>query len=234
MRRACAISASLAAALLAVSGCAPDTASEAESTAEPAAQPAELAKRLAFMAGHVEAGIALYRAGEMEAAAKHMRHPISETHADERAGLETLGFDAEFFRTANDLLAENADTQAAQDALTAAEDHLKQVLAANGGESEMVVQYLMDLIREEYAIAVKDGAVSDAGEYQDAWGFARTARILADDPATPNRDAVRREIDALIAVWPEGAPVPTDNPPSPDTINSQVEAVLMALSQRRA
>lgn len=46
------------------------------------------------MSGQVAAGIALYRAGESEAAAPHLLHPVSETHADERAGLAELGFDA--------------------------------------------------------------------------------------------------------------------------------------------
>ena len=49
--------------------------------------------RLAFMAGHVRAGMALYRAGELEMAAPHLLHPVSETHQAEREGLEELGFD---------------------------------------------------------------------------------------------------------------------------------------------
>ncbi|MGB6228762.1 MAG: hypothetical protein WBF53_01375, partial [Litorimonas sp.] len=55
--------------------------------------------RLAFMMGHVEAGLSLYRAGQPDMAAPHLLHPVSETHAAEREGLEELGFDAALFET---------------------------------------------------------------------------------------------------------------------------------------
>ena len=54
-------------------------------------------KRIAFMSGHVAAGLALYRAGAPEQAARHLLHPVSETHAAERAGIDALGFDAAIF-----------------------------------------------------------------------------------------------------------------------------------------
>ena len=47
--------------------------------------------RLAFMTGHVEAGIELYKLNELEMAAPHLLHPISEMHVEERKGLDELG-----------------------------------------------------------------------------------------------------------------------------------------------
>ncbi len=35
-------------------------------------------KRIAFMSGHVEVGLALYRAGKPDQAAQHLMHPVSE------------------------------------------------------------------------------------------------------------------------------------------------------------
>ena len=54
-------------------------------------------KRVAFMSGHVEAGLALYRAGFPEMAAKHLMHPVSETHSEERAGIDAFGFEQDLF-----------------------------------------------------------------------------------------------------------------------------------------
>ncbi|GMN02958.1 hypothetical protein [Erythrobacter sp. MTPC3] len=238
MRRGGAILALMAGAVLAASGCAPDAAIEEEGTAAqaetPEGQTEELAKRLAFMAGHVEAGIALYRAGESRAGGPHLLHPVSESYADEREGLDGIGFDPAPFEAVSEALEQGRPAAEIEPQLAAVAANLAEMREAAGGEPESLISYLMDLIREEYAIAVDGGAVTDAGEYQDAWGFARVARQLADNPATPNSASVGREIEALIALWPEGAPVPPDTPASPEAVNSQVEAVLLALSMRRA
>ena len=53
--------------------------------------------RLAFISGHVAAGIFLYRAGRLPEASKHLMHPASETHKAERMGLESEGLDIERF-----------------------------------------------------------------------------------------------------------------------------------------
>ena len=53
--------------------------------------------RVAFISGHVAAGIFLYRAGRLSEAAKHLMHPASETHKAERIGLEREGLDIERF-----------------------------------------------------------------------------------------------------------------------------------------
>ncbi len=62
--------------------------------------------RAAFMWGHVKAGMKLYRDGFSEQASIHLLHPVSETHASERAGLEALGFDAAPFERVSAALAE--------------------------------------------------------------------------------------------------------------------------------
>ena len=61
-------------------------------------------KRVAFMSGHVQAGIALYRAGAPDQAAPHLLHPVSETHQAERAGIDALGFDQSIFISVSEAL----------------------------------------------------------------------------------------------------------------------------------
>ena len=56
------------------------------------------------MSGHVEAGLALYRAGAPDQAAKHLLHPVSETHKAERAGIDALGFTPKVFEAVSKAL----------------------------------------------------------------------------------------------------------------------------------
>ncbi|MEL6876824.1 MAG: hypothetical protein AAGL68_01840, partial [Pseudomonadota bacterium] len=130
-----------------------------------------LPERLAFMSGHVAAGLALYRAGEAQAAAPHLLHPVSETHASERAGLEELGFDPAPFEAVSAALEAGKPAADIEPQLEAAEANLLAVREKAGGDPAGLIRYLMDTAVEEYTIAVSDGSVTDVGEYQDAWGF---------------------------------------------------------------
>ncbi len=70
----------------------------------------------------------------------------------------------------------------------------------------------METAVEEYTIAVSDGSVTDVGEYQDAWGFVVVARELAANMTGPRTDSVRAELDAMMELWPDGAPIIPDEP----------------------
>ena len=221
----------LASALLSISpvlaGCTPQADGGEEACAD-AVEPT-LPERLAFMAGHVEAGIALYRAGESVAGGPHLLHPVSESYAVEREGLDAIGFDPAPFEAVSKALEEGRPASEIEPQLAAAQANLAEMRTAAGGEPVGLIRYLMNMIRDEYAVGVSDGAVTDVGEYQDAWGFAMVARQLADDLATPNSEMVRAEINALIAMWPVDAPVPPSDPASIDDVYGQVDAVLTAL-----
>ncbi|MEL7027790.1 MAG: hypothetical protein AAGL49_00955 [Pseudomonadota bacterium] len=184
-------------------------------------------KRLAFMTGHVEAGLALYRAGEPEMAAPHLLHPVSETHAAERAGLDALGFDASIFEAVSQALEEGRPAEEVEPQLAAAEANLKLLADQAGGEPAEVIQYLMDVIVVEYTIAITDGAVSDPGEYQDAFGFAIVAKDRAAALESGAEDVIA-EIDALIALWPE-APIPPADPAPVAQVIAQTSRVTLAL-----
>ncbi|MEL6878686.1 MAG: hypothetical protein AAGL68_11405, partial [Pseudomonadota bacterium] len=82
-----------------------------------------------------------------------------------------------------------------------------------------------------YTIAVSDGSVTDVGEYQDAWGFVKVARSLADDLDTPRADDVRAELDAMLGLWPEAAPISPQEPAPLAQISAMASRVNLALPQ---
>lgn len=181
-------------------------------------------KRLAFMAGHVEAGLSLYRAGEPEMAAVHLLHPVSETHAKERVGIDKLGFKGSLFEVVSKALDEGRPAAEIEPQLIAAEKNLTMVREKAGGNSVDIINFLMDTIIEEYTIGVTNGVVTDAGEYQDAWGFA----VIAKKEAKDMPKAVRDDIAALIALWP-ASPIPPKNPTSVAEVTALISKIQLNL-----
>lgn len=184
--------------------------------------------RLAFMSGHVKAGIGLYRAGEPAMAAPHLLHPVSETHQAERAGLDALGLDASIFEAVSAALDAGQPADAVEPQLRAAEANLEAVAEKAGGDAASIITYLMGVVVEEYTISITDGQVTDAGEYQDAWGFALVAKDRAAGLPAETRDAVIAELDTLIALWATG-PVPNENPAPVGQVVAQTSRVLLRL-----
>ncbi|MEM7052192.1 MAG: hypothetical protein AAF604_21175 [Acidobacteriota bacterium] len=228
--------------LLMLAACGPQPTSEPAAPAEPAvdSEPAHdeahhdedvlpLPKRLAFMSGHVEAGLALYRAGEPEMASTHLLHPVSETHADERVGLDALGFEAALFEVVSEALENGLPAAEIEPQLAAAEANLAQVTGKAGGDPKEIVAYLMDTVVEEYEIGVPEATVTDPGEYQDAFGFTVVAIQRAEAFEGEAADRLHQELEALLALWPE-APVPPEAPTSFAAIEEQVERVREALA----
>ena len=202
-----------------------------ESAGEPAAAhgdmeilPVEF--RVAFMSGHVEAGLALYRAGAPEEAASHLLHPVSETHAAEREGIDALGFEAEIFEQVSQALDEGRPASEIEPMLAQAEAILALLQANAGGDARAIIAYLMDVTAEEYAIGVSGGVVTDPGEYQDAFGFAtvalQQAQRLGDEPLIA-------AIDALVGLWPAGGPLAASTPAPVEEINVRIAGVRSAL-----
>ncbi|MEO9462456.1 MAG: hypothetical protein ABJ242_06940 [Marinomonas sp.] len=190
-----------------------------------------LQQRLAFMAGHVEAGLALYRAGDAKAAAPHLMHPVSETHADERAGLDELGFDASVFEAVSAALEEGKPAADIEPQLKAAEDNLAAVREKAGGDASELITFLMDTVTAEYSVAVKDGKVTDPGEYQDAYGFAVVAKDLASGLEGDASAKVSGELDQLIAMLPAGGPIPPADPAPVGQVSAMASRVTFSLPQ---
>ena len=186
--------------------------------------------RVAFMSGHVEAGLALYRAGASEQAAKHLLHPVSETHAAERAGMEALGFTPEVFASVSEALAVGKPAGEIEPMLQAAGANLKLMRQKAGGDPKAIVTFLMETLVEEYAVGVRGDAVTDPGEYQDAYGFAVVARQMAGDLDATQAAELVGALDALVAMWPEGGPLADATPTPVAEVTAQTSKVLLALS----
>ncbi|MEO0998756.1 MAG: hypothetical protein AAFX58_14660 [Pseudomonadota bacterium] len=191
-----------------------------------------LPKRLAFMTGHVEAGLALYRAGEPAMAAPHLLHPVSETHAAERVGLDELGFEAGLFETVSNALDNGVPASEIEPQLAAAKESLMELATKAGGDTLDIIDYLLDTVVEEYAIGVTDRAVTDMGEYQDAYGFTQVAIDRADTLAEPLGTALKTELERLLTLW-RGAPLPIDEPAPLAAIEAQVAKVRALLEGAR-
>jgi hypothetical protein len=162
-------------------------------------------------------------------AAPHLLHPVSETHAAEREGLADLGFQPELFETVSTALEQGRPAADIEDQLAAAEDNLRMVTAAAGGDASAIIRFLMDTLVEEYEIAITDGAVSDPGEYQDAYGFAVVAHDRAEALPEGPRTRTRAALDQLIALFPEGGPIPPDTPASVAEVTDRAARVQLAL-----
>lgn len=187
-------------------------------------------KRLAFMSGHVEAGLALYRAGAPDQAARHLLHPVSETHAAERAGIDALGFKPEVFEQVSAALEAGKPAAEVELLLAEAEENIVTMRSAAGGDPKELIEYLMLTLADEYDAGVDDGAIVNAGEYQDAYGFAVVARdiALAQDPAVYG--ALRTELDMLVLMWPGKGPLADSNPAPEALMAEALERVKLAVA----
>lgn len=182
--------------------------------------------RVAFMSGHVEAGLALYRAGAPDQAAPHLLHPVSETHAAERAGIDALGFTPDVFEQVSAALEEGRSASEIEPMLAAAEANLALLQHNAGGDPRAIIAYLMDVTEEEYEIGVSNGQITDPGEFQDAFGFSVVAARLARRTGDDNLAAA---IDALVSLWPDGGPLASSTPAPGADISDAINAVRAAL-----
>lgn len=185
--------------------------------------------RLAFMAGHVKTGLALFRLGELEMAAPHLLHPVSETHQDERIGLEKFGFDsAPFIKVSAALKANQAATKI-EPLLRQADTNLYDVALNVGGDSSEIINFLLETIIAEYSIAITAGKITDIGEYQDAYGFQIVAQSYAAMLSDNNRDSIVTALTDLDMLWLEG-PLPVQSPTAVSDMLAAVKAIAKQLN----
>ncbi|MBJ3762488.1 hypothetical protein ILP92_07000 [Maribius pontilimi] len=157
---------------------------------------------LAFMEGHVRAGLALYELGDLAAAKTHMGHPIEEKYEAVEEALEQSGH------------AQLEDQIAALAAATEAEADLSEVRARFGEMRETMqvvrasypaatqVESLVALTRiagEEYSAAFGDDqSITDLHEYQDSWGFLRAVEAEAQQMAEGDDAALAKVAQTLL------------------------------------
>jgi len=204
------------------------TGIQAEETHD-AHSPMPVHLRLAFMSGHVEAGLELYRRDELTMAAPHLLHPVSETHRAERVGLKTLGFDEALFVVISAALDAGKSATAITPLLHQAQDNLAQITERAGGDSIEIIEFLLHTLIEEYSIGVTDSVVTDIGEYQDAYGFHVVARHHTKSLPEETQMWLFQSLDALGDLWLDG-PVPVSEPTSVAVMTDAVKAILDKLT----
>ena len=95
-----------------------------------------------------------------------------------------------------------------------------------GGDAADIIRFLMDTVDEEYAIGVKEGKITDPGEYQDAFGFS----VIALQIATQQDHAeLVSQIEAPIKMWPEKGPLADSAPTAVADVTAQTAKVVAAL-----
>ena len=207
---------------------APDSSKKMNHSKEEMEEMQKLAveKRVAFMSGHVVAGLTLYRAGAPEQASQHLLHPVSETHAAERAGIDALGFKGNIFEAVSKALEEGQPASEVQPMLKEAETNIALLQKYAGGDASDIIRFLMETVDEEYAIGVQNGKITDPGEYQDAYGFSVIAHQTAKRIENTTLVAL---LEPLVATWPENGPLADSTPTSVKEVTALTAKVVKAL-----
>ena len=190
----------------------------------------ELPLRLAFMSGHVQAGLALYKLGEMEMAAPHLLHPISEMHKAERVGLQKLGLDVVSFVAVSAALEAKRASFEIEPLLSQADSNLQMLADRAGGDPVAIIMFLLELIIQEYSIAIANGRIADVGEYQDAYGFHLVAMMHSKKLPEEIRSKVTKSLSGLGSLWMDG-PKPVNTPTSKDLMIASVISIMDILNQ---
>lgn len=186
-------------------------------------------KRVAFMSGHVETGLALYRAGKPDQAAKHLLHPVSETHQAERAGIDALGFTPEVFKSVSKALEEGKPASEIEPMLSKAEENIYLLQKNAGGDVDEIIEFLMESVVEEYNAGVNDGKIVEPGEYQDAFGFALVALKMSKRTEHGKSEQLIEELTKLVKIWPEGGPIAESIPEPVEDVVEQTNIVVRNL-----
>ena len=214
-----------------MSSCSPDEPEKPSKPIEPVEydiNDLDPSLRLVLMMGHVAAGMELYRSGEYEMAAPHLLHPISETHKKEREGFQEMGLDVVTFVLVSTALEAKRPAVEIEPFLKKAEDNLKSLALKVEGNPETQIRFLLDQIKREYSIGVKGGEITDIGEFQDAFGFASTAKTIAEQSELTNKTSIIAAIDELIKCWPSG-PNLVQNPLPVSTIDESISLIMNLL-----
>ena len=167
---------------------------------------------LAFMEGHVRAGLALYEAGDLAAAKTHMGHPIEEKYEAVEDALEDSGHGQLEAQIA--ALAAATEAEADLSEVQARFDEMRETMEAvrAGYSADKQVESLVALTRiagDEYGAAIGDDrSVTDLHEYQDSWGFLRVVEAEAMQMAESDDAALAKvartlleQVDATRAVY---------------------------------
>ncbi len=167
--------------------------------------------------GHLIAGQATFAIGD-PSAALHYGHPKAKIYEAIEHELEehnVPAFEAELVALEMAIKGGKpaADVEAAHAAAVAGLAKARAALAPSAKTRLLAVSMLLRKAAEEYGDGVKDGAITELDEYQDAWGFLRAAggevdQLAQSDEAPVKAAAVaaKAAIDRLAAELPDVTP----------------------------
>ena len=139
---------------------------------------------LALIEGHLRVGFALYSEGQADLAITHMKHPKDEIYTDlepELAEYGAAGFADELAALADSVTAKKPlpEVEAAYQAVLVKTQMARDASAASPRAIFDSIIAVTRVAAEEHAIGIVDGQVANLHEYQDAWGFIETAKLMA-------------------------------------------------------
>lgn len=175
-----------------------------ETTAEMATSDIAYLTHLGLIKGHLYVGSELYKAGHVDHAKTHMKHPESELYADLIPAFEARnveGFAAELSAISNAVEQDKGveAVQAAFDNLMAAIDKSAMATSETSNQPAEQLKLVVQLLRvaaDEYAIAVVDGQMKNAHEYQDAFGFTTIAKSIVASIASEDEAVLAAKTSA--------------------------------------
>lgn len=189
--------------------------------------------QLGLVRGHLYVGYQLYMTGHLAQAKTHMKHPESELYADLVPAFQlrgTDGFAEPLSQLANAVNQDLGQEQVSQayHRLTHAIAHNEHAVSSHAQSTAATIQLAASLLRvagEEYAIAVVDGKMENAHEYQDALGFTTIAEHLVQQLADSEaKHKATTLIDSIMPLWPTLVP-----PDTLDTDAGQIQGVAARL-----
>lgn len=146
----------------------------------------EYLKNMTLVEGHLIAGVELYRAGAIDAARSHMKHPKDELYRKLEGGLKEFrgaGFAESLKRlgAAVDQKRPIAEVDEALKKVTFDIDTARAKAKPDPKTSMLVISQVMRVAADEYGAGVKDGKIVDAHEYQDAYGFFMASKRIVSN-----------------------------------------------------
>ncbi|WP_309663436.1 hypothetical protein [Tabrizicola sp.] len=162
--------------------------------------------------GHLASGFALWQNGEKENGLAHMGHPKAEVYEAIEGMLTEFG--PPQFEVQLDQLVEAAANGAPDEALNAMYANIvaqigvarEAAVAADPKDDFTAIVHLIRKAGDEWGEGVKDGALVELHEYQDAWGFVQAARDRATVLSASADPVIKAAADATLAALDELSP----------------------------
>ena len=180
----------------------------------------EYLTQIALMRGHLYVGIELYKNGYLDNAKRHMKHPKSELYSDIIPTFESKK--SEGFAVELENLASAVEGEKNFEFISSKYEELSKAMAINEnfiddstkllGKRIMLINSILTIAADEYAIGIVNGVVENKYEYQDALGFTKVAKKILKQSITQNEEEEIKKnkvlgiIEDLSYLWPSLVP----------------------------